>query len=42
MPTFWLGEYDEQGNEIVGYEGINFQNNQDLDYLKYEDLSTQP
>lgn len=36
MPTFWLGEYDEQGNEIVGYEGINFQNNQDLDYLKYE------
>lgn len=31
-----LGEYDEQGNEIVGYEGINFQNNQDLDYLKYE------
>lgn len=36
MPTFWLGEKDKDGNEIVGYKGINFQNNQNLDYLKYE------
>lgn len=36
MPTFWLGEKDEKGNEIVGYKGINFQENQELDFLKYE------
>lgn len=36
MPTFWLGERDKDGKEIIGYKGINFQNNQDLDYLKYE------
>lgn len=36
IPTFWLGEKDEQGNEVVGYEGVNFQQNQDLEFLKYE------
>lgn len=36
MPTFWLGKTDENGNEIVGYKDINFQENQNLDYLKYE------
>ena len=36
MPTFWLGEKDEEGKEIVGYKGINFQQRNDLDFLKYE------
>ncbi|MDO5036369.1 MAG: SusC/RagA family TonB-linked outer membrane protein [Porphyromonas sp.] len=36
IPTFWLGDTDSEGNEIVGYKGINFQQNQDLDFLKYE------
>lgn len=34
--TFWLGEYDEDGKEIVGYKNINFQQNQNLEFLKYE------
>ena len=36
LPTFWLGEKDDDGKEIVGYKDINFQQNQDLDFLKYE------
>lgn len=36
VPTFWLGEKDEEGNEIVTYQGIDFQQNTDLDFLKYE------
>lgn len=36
VPTFWLGEYDADGNEVVGYSDINFQQNMDLEFLKYE------
>ena len=36
VPNFWLGKKDDQGNEIVDYKGINFQQNDNLEFLKYE------